>query len=158
MAKRSRKTVDVQKFGGVEELGSIREEGLIDGFKSELSGNTSVHKDVPWDLQSLEVESKTKLEDDEGHGTATVIRMFEFRANPIAFASYQPSFQELFNTHYKGIETALWKDGLKVRDDVNPRIVVDQAQDTYKIFVGASPARGHLLNERPKTLQEIAHG
>lgn len=158
MAKHSKKTVEVQKFGGVEDSGSIKEEGLIGGFKSDLSGEVSTHKDVPWDLQSLEVESKTSLEADEGYGNATVIRMFEFQSNPVVFATYQPSFQELFNAHYKGIETALWKDGLKVMPDVDPRIVVDPETGKYQIFVAATPARGQTLNERPMTLSEVAHG
>jgi hypothetical protein len=115
-------------------------------------------KDVHYDLQNLEVKSTTNLEDDQGDGGAAIVRMFEFGMNPQAFAQYRPTKQELFNSHYKGIEMALWKDGMKVLPDVNPKIVVNEKAGKYMIFVGAQPMRGHILQERPKTLKELVHG
>lgn len=110
------------------------------------------------DVQQVEAASKTHLEDDEGGGGAAVIRMFEFGMNPQAFGDHQPTRQELFNSHYKGIELALWRDGLTVIPEVNPRIVIDNDKQTYKIFVGAQPSRGHLLYEQPRTLAQQIHG
>lgn len=140
MARRVNKTVQVNKFGGVQSLG-----------ETEMHG-------YGHDIKDIEVESKTKLEQDEGYGNAAIIRCFEFGANPEAFKEYQPTRQELFNSHHKGIETALWRDGMKVMPDVNPRIVMDQKTGRYRIFVGAQPMKGHILHERPQTLSEIAHG
>jgi len=137
---RVKKSVDVQKFGGSEEIGNVKMHGY------------------DHDVQSLEAQSKTKLEDDTGHGNAAIIRCFQFGINPEAFKQYQPTKQELFNSHYKGIEVALWRDGMKVIPDVNPRIVVDEKNMNYKIFVGATPMKGHILTQRPQTLSEIAHG
>lgn len=137
---RLKKPVDIQKFGGTEELGHVKMHGH------------------DHDVQSLEAQSKTKLEDDVGHGNPAIIRRFTFGINPVAFKEYQPTKQELFNSHYKGIEIALWRDGLKVLPDVNPRIVVNQEKMNYEIFVAAQPMRGHILRERPQTLTEIAHG
>jgi hypothetical protein len=154
---RLKKTPEVQKFGGTEQLESIREEGLVNGT-SGMSGEKSVHNNVNWDTQSIESESQTKIEDDAGHGNPAIIRMFEFGMNLEAFREVQPTKQELFNAHYKFIETALWKDGLKVLPEVQPRIVVDEKKFTYKIFVGAKPMKGHILRERPQTLREIVHG
>lgn len=140
MKKRSKKTVEVQKFGGEEKLG-----------ETQLHGYNH-------DVNSIETQSKTTLEQDTGEGGAVIIRCFTFGINPEAFKQYAPTKQELFNSHYKGIEIALWKDGLKVMPDVHPRIVIDQQKGQYQIFVGAQPARGHLLMERPQTLSEIVNG
>lgn len=134
-----KKSVDVQKFGGVQELGSVKTE----------------HN---YDLSSLEVKSETHLEDDHGGGGAAIVRMFEFGMNPQAFQEARPTKQDLFNAHYKGIEVALWKDGMKVIPEVNPKIVLDEKKGKYMIFVGAQPMRGHILREQPKTLAEQIHG
>ena len=75
--------------------------------------------------------------------------------NPEAFALHRPTKQELFNHHSKGIETILWKDGLKVMPDVPPRLVVEGSK--YRIFVGAQPMKGMALEEKPKTLKQLIH-
>lgn len=137
MAKRKTKFKDVAKFGGTEELGSVN-----------LHGHSH-------DAASLEVTSDTKLEHDEGHGEAAIIRRFTFGANPEAFAKHTPTKQELFNAHYKGIEVTLWRDGMKVMPEVEPRVVVKG--NKFHIFVGAKPMKGHILMQRPQTLSEIAH-
>lgn len=139
MSKRP-KVKEVSKFGGAEGFGRVQ-------------ANDNTH-----DLTSIEVKSKTHLEDDQGGGGAAIIRMFEFGINPQAFKEMKPTLQELFNAHFKGIEVALWKDGLKVLPEVNPRIVLDERAMTYRIFVGAEPMRGHILREQPKTLTELVHG
>jgi hypothetical protein len=138
MAK-STKSVDVHKFGGVDQLGSAQME----------------HK---YDISNIETQSKTNLESDKGFGNAAIIRCFEFGINREVFKLHQPTKQELFNAHHKGIELALWRDGLKVIPGVDPRIVIDEDTMTYKILVGAQPMKGHMLTERPRTLSELAHG
>ena len=145
MARPKSKTVS--KFGGTEYLGSVTEENAKDAPVDNVN----------YDLQSLEVQSKTHLEDDQGGGGAAIIRMFEFGMNPLAFHQYKPTKQELFNSHYKGIELALWRDGMKVIPEVNPRITVDDKNGRYRIFVGAQPMKGHLLKEQPKTLTELVN-
>lgn len=157
MAKRSKKTVEVQKFGGVDSMGTVRDENLTK-FTSEMSGNESYHNNTDYNLESIETQSDTHLEDDIGGGGAAIIRIFEFGMNPEAFKQYQPTKQELFSSHYKGIELALWKDGLKPIPEVNPKIIVDEKANKYRIFVGAQPMKGHMLYEQPKTLSEQLHG
>ena len=154
------KTIDVQKFGGVDDLGTIREEGNFDAFKSGMTGSEQVASNVNWEGKSVETQSQTHLEDDEGSGNAAVIRKFTFAANPESFAQYKPTKQELFNAHYKGIETALWVDGLKVIPESNPEVVIAEDGMSYSIFVGARPQKGHSLpwDLTPQTLKEIAHG
>lgn len=109
-----------------------------------------------WLAQTLSTESETHLEDDEGTGDAAIIRMFEFKVNPEAFKQFTPTEQELFNTHYKGIESLLWRDGMKVMPEVEPRLTFSKNKKMYRIFIGAKPMKGHLLTEKPKTLSEIA--
>ncbi len=106
-------------------------------------------------VSAIETKSETHLEDDKGTGGAAIIRMFEFAANPIAFKQHKPTKQELFNYHAKGIEVMLWKDGMKVLTEVDPKVTINQKKSKYRIFVGAVPQKGHLLTERPQTLSQI---
>lgn len=129
---------DVEKFGGKEDLGQVN-----------LHGHSH-------DAASLEVKSETNLEQDEGFGDAAIIRRFTFGVNPEAFKQHVPTKQELFNAHYKGIEVALWRDGMKVMPDVTPKVVLEN--NRYHIFVGAKPMKGHMLMHKPQTLKEIVHG
>ncbi len=113
-----------------------------------------------YEAQQVEAASKTHLEDDKGEGVAAILRCFKFGMNPQAFSQYTPTKQELFNSHYKGIELALWKDGLTVVPDINPRIVTDEQKMSYEIWVTARPSRGQIIpyDMTPKTLSQIAHG
>lgn len=144
MAKLRHKTV--KSFGGVGERGTL----------TDYDAPNAPVKDVHYDVKDLEVKSTTNLEEDDGSGGAAIVRCFEFGMNPESFARYTPSKQELFNFHLKGIEFMLWRDGLKIMTDVNPRVVFEDA--SYKIFVGAAPAKGHILYQRPQTLSELVHG
>lgn len=141
---RVKKIKDVKKFGGVDELGTVK----LNGHEHETS--------------HVEAKSeKTHLEDDHGEGNAVVIRCFTFAFNlehPEAILERRPTKQDLFNAHIKGIEMALFKDGLKPYVDVAPRITFDSKKLQYNIFVPAVPMKGWMLNERPQTLTEIAHG
>jgi hypothetical protein len=137
---KKKKTLDVAKFGGIDELGKV-----------ELHGHEH-------DAASIEAQSKAHLEDDRGEGNAAIIRCFTFGINPEAFQRGKPTKQDLFNAHIKGIEIMLWRDGMTPMTEVEPRILLDSKNMTYKIFVGAKPMRGHLLQEKPKTLTEVAHG
>lgn len=150
----ARKVKTVNKFGGVEEVGKVKIANS-EKFSNELFGTQSQHSDVPWQASNVEVESDTKLEDDKGEGSAAIIRCFQFGTNPTAFKEHLPTKQELFNSHLKGIETMLWRDGLKIMTSVTPQIVIGKTG--YQIFVGAIPQKGHILHEKPQTLSEIAH-
>lgn len=131
---------EVSKFGGTEKLG----EAKLHGHQHEVD--------------TIETESKTKLEDDRGEGGVAIIRQFTFGINPQVFQERRPTKQDLFNHHIKGIETMLWRDGMKVMTDVEPQILIKQEAMQYEIFVGAEPMKGHILRERPQTLSQIAHG
>ncbi len=111
--------------------------------------------DIHWKGKEMDVESDTHLEDDKGEGKAVIIRKFSFAKNPDIFNTKEPTRQDIFNSHVKGIEVMLWKDGLKIMTDVEPRITFDE--EHYSIFVGAEPQRGHSLTEAPKKLKELIH-
>lgn len=128
--------------------------GKVD--KVEAVGDVQ-QEDGNWEVSDLATTSTTHLEDDTGEGKAAIIRMFEFEAKPYAFAIHTPSKQELFNTHLKGIEVMLWRDGLKIMTEVQPSLTINSKKTKYRIWVGAEPAKGHLLMERPQTLSEIAN-
>ena len=139
MAKRvKQKSANVAKFGGTEHLG-----------ETKLHGHDH-------DVTTIEATSKTKLQDDTGEGSAAVIRRFTFGMNIQSFKERQPTKQDIFNQHLKGIEIALWKDGLKMMTEVEPRISFDEKNLRYFIFVGARPQKGMLLKHVPQTLSEIA--
>jgi hypothetical protein len=138
-----KKSKDVAKFGGVDNLGTVH----MDGFEHDAS--------------NVEAQSQTNLEMDKGEGEATIIRCFTFQMNlekPELFIERRPSKQEIFNSHVNGIEAALWKDGMKLFHDVAPRITFDTKKLQYSIFVAARPRNGYLLTQAPQTLSQIAHG
>ena len=137
-----KKARDVAKFGGTDKLGNV----VLHGYDHEAS--------------SIETQSKTNLEQDRGEGGAAIIRCFTFGVNPKAFQEARPTQQDLFNAHVKGVEVMLWRDGMTLMIDVQPRILFDQKSMTYKIFVGARPMKGHLLTRMqvPQTLKQIVHG
>lgn len=120
-----------------------------------VSGQVVDNKET-WHTNEISTESDVHLEDDLGKGDAAIIRMFEFAANPEAFRMQIPTKQELFNHHLKQIEIMLWGDGLKVMDDVDPKVTVNKAKDKYRIFIGAKPQKGHILREQPRTLSQLA--
>lgn len=144
MARTLKDNKDNEELG---EMRHIREENAVD----------APVKDIDWSAQEVAAKSETKLEDDEGHGNAVIIRKFEFSANPEAFREHTPTKQELFNAHYKLIETMLWADGLKVIPEVDPKVTINKKKTKFRIFVGAEPQRGHILRETPQTLSQIAN-
>lgn len=147
MARKS-KTIDVQKFGGVEHLGEVATD-VTESPIDDVTGHT---------LDSIETSSDTKLEDDHGTGRAVVMRTFTFKANQKAFKDHLPLKQELFNMHYRGIEMYLWKDGLLLCQEYEPHLLFNSKKTHYTIFVVATPSHSNVLSETPKTLSEISNG
>lgn len=111
--------------------------------------------------QTIEVASKTKIEDDLGTGEAVVIRAYEFTTNPQLLRDITegktgwPDKQEFFNSHYKGIMGMLWSDGLQPVIEIEPRLIFSKDRRKYMIMVHARPALGHSLLHETQTLTEI---
>jgi hypothetical protein len=117
----------------------------------------SAEKDTLWNAQEVQAESDVHLEDDQSIGNTTVIRLFEFSANPEAFCHHTPTKQELFNAHYRLIDSTLWRDGLKVVPEINPTVTFNKRKTKYRIFVTAQAQRGQTVLETPQTLSQLAH-
>jgi hypothetical protein len=113
-------------------------------------------KGVEWEATRAEVHSDTNLEDDKGHGKAIVIRSFDFLANPETFKQQIPTKQELFNAHRIQIEGALFRDDLKVYEDVSPKVIISKNKKYYRIIVAGLP--WGMNNAKIPTLSEIANG
>lgn len=151
------KTLEVKKVADLNLLDSQTSVSETVKVKEVNAVNAPV-QDVEWEANQVNTESTTHLEDDSGHGDPVILRMFEFGANPQVFREHPPTKQDLFNSHLKGIEHMLWVDGMKVFDKVEPRIIINSRKTKYRIFIAATPARGHLLREQPKTLSQISNG
>lgn len=143
-----KKAVDVQKFGGIENLGSVKAD-----MHADLSGATNTY-----DASSVEAASQTKLEDDQGVGKEVIMRSFTFKVNRKMFEAAPPTKQQLFDGHLHGLEMSLWRDGLIFDKTHEPHILFNKKLTTYTIFLVATPARGQTVVDKARTLSEIAHG
>jgi hypothetical protein len=112
-------------------------------------------KDIEWEGEHLQAESTTKLQDDTGTGQQFVIRFFDFKANPEAFANHIPTGQELFNAHRTGIEAMLWTDGLVPCEVIEPRILFAKDRSHYRFVVSCIPSTGNTVIEKSDTLTDI---
>lgn len=141
MARKARKkAVEVQKWGGTEDLGATKMHGY------------------DHDVSTVEVQSTSNLQMDKGEGGYVIIRKFTYGMNPVAFKEAKPTKQDLFNYHLKQIEIALWQDGWKLFTDVQPQLKFDLKKGQYSIFVGAIPqSKFNTINAEAKTLSQIAN-
>lgn len=136
-----------------------------DEIKSDapVVGGEFVTEDGDWQGQTVEVQSDTKLEADKGTGEAVIIRTFEFALNPEVFRQHeqrtgsQPTPQQIFIEHQKGVESFLWQDGLSPAYDIEPRVIFAKGTNKYLIMVGARPQKGQMIVDTPKTLSELAN-
>lgn len=108
---------------------------------------------LQWEGEEVAAQSETKLESDTGTGTPVVIRFFEFGANPEVFKQHKPTAQELFDSHRKGIEALLWRDGLKHFEGSEPRLMFSKDKSKYRFIITCIPSQA--LTGTPKTLSEL---
>ena len=109
-----------------------------------------------WTEQELAVKAGDPLV-DSGKGKSLVIRVFDFKFEPrVKQADIQRARnnkQEFFNTHAKYIRDFLWKDGLKIREDHDPKLLFKK--DGYRIAILCEARLGVNVFEKPTTLQNI---
>lgn len=111
-----------------------------------------------WQAQELGVNSNIPLV-DEGKGKPYIVRQFEFHFNPDTLNKIKqkkipaPTRQELFNAHWRQIQTTLWGDGLVACQEVDPRMIIGKKK--YKIILLCEPRFRTMVAEKPNTLQEI---
>ena len=107
-----------------------------------------------WEGEDLYAESTTQLSDDKGTGVPVVIRCFDFAANPTEFRRAMPDAQILFDSHRKGMETLLWKDGLVPYTKVEPRLMVAKDGTRYRIVIACVGASSASFIDKAATLSE----
>lgn len=109
-----------------------------------------------YEVEQVQVESKTHLEDDKGKGKELILRFFEYTANPEMFKNKLPSAQELFNAHHREMEIKLWQDGLIPDANIEPRLLLSKNKSHYKFVIGCRLGKGQILTQTPVTLSELA--
>ncbi len=119
----------------------------------EVNAKDAPIKNIEWEGEELQAYSTTKITDDVGKGQPVILRTFKFAANPEAFRMHKPTAQELFESHKRGIEALLWRDGLTHFREVEPRIVFTKDQKTYTFIIACIPTQA--LIDNPKTLSEL---
>lgn len=125
-------------------------------FKTiEKVKTNSKEEEILWEGEEVTVQSDTKIESDLGTGQAIVIRFFEFAANPDAFKQHKPTAQELFNSHRKGIEALLWRDGLKPFEGVEPRVMFSKDLKHYRFITTCIPNSENTMIDTPQTLSQL---
>ena len=128
-------------------------EGIKEYKSEERKG---VSPEGIWTEQDLATKADKPLI-DSATGKPFIIRVFDYKWNPITkpqdIERAKINKQEFFNAHAKYIRDFLWKDGLKVREDHDPRLVFKK--DGYKIAILCQPRLGVNVFEKPTTLQRI---
>lgn len=112
-------------------------------------------KNIEWEGEELQAQSKTHLEQDLGTGAKTVYRFFEFAANPEAFKNRKPTAQELFNDNKKGIMAMLWKDELRPLEQIEPRLIFSKNKKFFRIIIICVSTSIIGILEDTKTLSQL---
>lgn len=109
-------------------------------------------KNLEWEGEEIQAQSKTKLESDPGTGEAIVLRFFDFGANVESFKKQKPTAQDLFNSHIRGMESTLWRDGLRPHEQIQPRLMFSKDKSHYRFIVACTPT---MLTDTPQTLSQL---
>lgn len=109
-----------------------------------------------WIDQDLAVKADVPLI-DAGTGKKVIIRMFDFQWNgkmkPQDIELVKSNKQSLFNAHANFIKSFLWKDGLSVLENEDPKL--EFIKGGYRIAVACEARLGLNIFEKGNTLQEI---
>lgn len=109
-----------------------------------------------WIDQDLAVKADTPLI-DSATGKKLIVRLFDFNwkkeMKPEAIEQAKNDKQGFFNSHAKYIKDFLWKDGLSVREDHDPKMIFNKKG--YRIAILCEARFGISIFEKPTTLQNI---
>ncbi len=128
-------------------------------FKKEMAElkpgeGVKIDKETTYDYGAdLNTQSTPMMDAQEGK--PVLIRMFEFKMNPLKMKEFPNDLQKIFNNHAKQISTILWGDGLVPFESVAPRVIIDRKGAKYQIFVTCEARRGVLFSQQPKGLTEV---
>ena len=109
-----------------------------------------------WVEQDMAVKADTPLV-DSATGKKLVVRLFDFAWSKAIkkgeLKEIQNHRQVIFNSHATYIKNFLWKDGLSVREDHDPKIIFNKTG--YRIAVLCEARFGLNILEKGNTLQDI---
>ena len=112
-----------------------------------------VAQEGEWIDQDLAVKADTPLI-DSATGKKVVIRVFNFKwhkgKRPHDAENYK---QQIFNSHASFLKSFLWKDGLRILENEDPKLVF--IKGGYKIAIACEARFGLNIFEKGKTLQEL---
>ncbi len=121
----------------------------------DVPWQTKEEKDILWEGEEVTAESTTQITEDKGTGQAIVLRFFEFGANPEVFKQHKPTAQELFNSHIRGMESLLWRDGLRRFEGSEPRLMFSKDKTRYRFIVPCIYAMNRVATGDHKTLSQL---
>ncbi len=129
----------------------------ITDLNAPVISNEFIDKQPEGDYQgqTIEVRSDTKLEEDLGTGEVAILRTFKFTANPEIFNKGNPSPQEIFESHRRGIEGLLWQDGMTPDKTLESKFILLDDRSAYFIQIWARPQMGQVTLDKTRTLSEI---
>lgn len=128
-------------------------EGIKEYQSEERKG---IAKEGEWIDRDLAVKADTPLI-DSATGKKLIVRLFDFnwkkgmKKEEIKQAINNK--QAFFNSHAKYIRDFLWKDGLSVREDHDPKMIFNKTG--YRIAVLCEARFGVSIFDKPTTLQKI---
>lgn len=107
-----------------------------------------------WIDQDLAVKADTQLV-DSATGKKLVIRMFDFEwaKGMKRKQKEEANKQQIFNSHANYLKSFLWKDGLMVREDHDPKIIFTKTG--YRIAILCEARLGVSIFEKGAALQDI---
>ena len=109
-----------------------------------------------WTDQDLATKADTPLI-DSATGRKLIVRVFDFNwkngINKQDIEQRKNDKQGFFNSHAKYIKDFLWKDGLSVREDHDPKMIFNKKG--YRIAVLCEARFGVSIFDKPTTLQDI---
>ena len=109
-----------------------------------------------WTEQELATKAGQPLV-DSGTGKSLLIRVFDFKYDPRTKLEDRQrakmNKQEFFNMHAKYIMNFLWKDGLRIREDHDPKLIF--VKGGYRIAILCEARLGVLVDKKPTTLQKV---
>lgn len=122
----------------------------------QLKSGEASKPEEKWHGSTVETQSDPLI--DTKQKGAVVLRFFHFQANPELMRLHKPTKQDIFNNHAQQIRMMLWGDGLEPFDKIEPKIIISEKKDEYKIFVTCLPKKGVAINDTPLSLKQAIHG
>lgn len=138
----------------MEKLNQDIEKSIKEFKGQEYKGKD--YKGYEWTEQELATKAGIPLV-DSATGKKIIIRLFDYEwpkgIKKEEIQKYKNDKQVFFNGHAKYIRDFLWKDGLSIREDHDPKMIFNKKG--YRIAVLCEARFGVSIFDRPTDLQTI---